>query len=86
MGLFSFKKSQSQESPATEEVIDKNDAAAETEHLYEVMVQNLLKESKTSMGFMGKSSTKAAAQMLFPKELSGRSFWHIFLFRHRSRK
>lgn len=69
MGLFSFKKSQPQESLSTEKVIVKKDTAAETEHLYEVMVQNLLKESKTSMGFMGKSSTKAAVQMLFPKEL-----------------
>lgn len=68
MGLFSFKKAHPEGSPKTEELTVKNDAA-EKEHIYEVMVQNLLKESKTSMGFMGKSSLKAAVRMLLPNEL-----------------
>jgi len=69
MGLFSFKKTQLEESPAVEESTTKTEAAAEKEHLYEVMVQRLLKESKTSMGPMGKSSIKAAVRMLLPNEL-----------------
>ena len=69
MGLFSSKKT------SLEEFFPKGDRPAEEhalgdkEHLYEVMVQNLLKESKTSMGFMGKSSIKAAVQMLRPNEI-----------------
>ena len=68
MGLFS-KKAHSNEPLQTNTLSVKDDAASEKEHLYEVMVQNLLKESKTSMGFMGKSSVKAAVQMLLPNEL-----------------
>ena len=68
MGLFS-KKALSSEAPQTNNLTVKEDAASEKEHLYEAMVQNLLKESKTSMGFMGKSSVKAAVQMLLPNEL-----------------
>lgn len=68
MGLFS-RKTNEKESPKASELIVKDDSAAEKERIYEVMVQNLLKESKTSMGFMGKSSTRAAVRMLLPQEL-----------------
>ena len=68
MGLFS-KKAHSNETPQANKLTVKDDAASGKEHLYEAMVQNLLKESKTSMGFMGKSSVKAAVQMLLPNEI-----------------
>lgn len=69
MGLFSFKKLHPTEPETPGEVPVSNSIPAEKAHLYERMVQNLLKESKTSMGFMGKSSLQAAVQMLRPNEL-----------------
>lgn len=69
MGLFSFKKTQPKNPERPCKAAIPNEAAAEKEHLYEVMVQKLLKESKTSMGPMGKGSTQAAVQMLLPNEL-----------------
>ena len=70
MGLFSSRKKQTDiTAPETVEVTAKSELPPEKEQIYEAMVQNLLKESKTSMGFMGKSSTKAAVQMLHLNEI-----------------
>lgn len=70
MGLFSSKKKPA-EPPVFEaaEPVVTSELTPEKERIYEAMVQNLLKESKTSMGFMGKSSTKAAVQMLRLNEI-----------------
>ena len=69
MGLFSFKKQLSEAVSNSVAAAPKSNLPPEKESLYEAMVQNLLKESKTSMGMMGKSSTKAAVQLLRPNEI-----------------
>lgn len=69
MGLFSSKKKNTDTPPPeTAEIAVKSGLSPEKESAYEAMVQDLLRESKTSMGIMGKSSTKAAVQMLLPNE------------------
>lgn len=69
MGLFSFKKASSEESSPIEEMALPKNELGDKAPLYERMVQDLLKESKTSMGLMGKSSIKAAVQILHPNEI-----------------
>jgi hypothetical protein len=69
MGLFSLKKQIAEAAAKSAAAAPKSNLPPEKESLYEAMVQNLLKESKTSMGFMGKSSVKAAVQMLLPNEI-----------------
>lgn len=69
MGLFSSKGTHLEDPSQSGISAAKSEAAAAKTSTYEAMVQNLIKASKTSMGFMGKSSTKAAAQMLLPNEI-----------------
>lgn len=69
MSLFSFKKPSAEEVPQAEETSLQKSTLGDKAPLYERMVQDLLKESKTSMGFMGKSSIKAAVQILRPNEI-----------------
>lgn len=69
MGLFSLKKQIAEAAAKSAAAAPKSNLPPEKESLYEAMVQNLLKESKTSMGMMGKSSTKAAVQLLYPNEI-----------------
>lgn len=69
MGLFSLKKQIAEAAAKSAAAAPKSNLPPEKESLYEAMVQDLLKESKTSMGMMGKSSTKAAVQLLHPNEI-----------------
>lgn len=67
MGLFSSKSKRDSLAPTKESSL-KSAATSSKETVQENIIQELLRASKTSMGFMGKSSTKAAAEMLLPDE------------------
>ena len=67
--ITSPMKGTAEEVPQAEEISLQKSTLGDKAPLYERMVQDLLKESKTSMGFMGKSSIKAAVQILRPNEI-----------------